>query len=43
MSAREEILRAVRDHQPRPAVPLPDIPAFPRDKEPLVSRFGKPR
>jgi L-lactate dehydrogenase complex protein LldG len=41
MSARDTILRAVRDNQPRPAVPLPDIPEFPRDGEPLVSRFGR--
>jgi L-lactate dehydrogenase complex protein LldG len=41
MSARESILRAVRDNQPQPAVPLPDIPEFPRDGEPLVSRFRR--
>jgi L-lactate dehydrogenase complex protein LldG len=41
MNSRARILQAVRDHQPRPAVPLPEVPDFPRGDEPLVSRFRR--
>jgi L-lactate dehydrogenase complex protein LldG len=41
MSSREAILRAVRENQPRPAVPLPEITEFARDEEPLVARFRR--
>jgi L-lactate dehydrogenase complex protein LldG len=41
MTARDSILQAVRANHPQPAVPLPDIPEFPRDSEPLVPRFRR--
>ena len=39
MTAREAVLSAVRKNLPRPAVPLPELPAFPGAGVPLLRRF----
>jgi L-lactate dehydrogenase complex protein LldG len=41
MTSRESILQAVRANHPLPAVPLPEIPEFAGDGEPLVPRFRR--
>lgn len=41
MSARDEILAAVRSRVPRPAVALPDIPRFAGGGEPAIEYFRK--
>jgi L-lactate dehydrogenase complex protein LldG len=39
MTARETILATVRRNLPRPAVPLPQVPRFPQQAEPILPRF----
>jgi L-lactate dehydrogenase complex protein LldG len=41
MSARDAILAAVRNNLPQPAVPLPAIPGFPENDEPLLPTFRR--
>ena len=41
MSPRDAILAAVRSNLPRPAVPLPAIPGFPENDEPLLPSFRR--
>jgi len=41
MSPRDAILAAVRSNLPRPTVPLPAIPVFPDNDEPLLPTFRR--
>ena len=41
MSPRDAILAAVRSNLPRPAVPLPEVPGFPGDGEPILPHFRR--
>jgi len=39
MTSRDSILAAVRQNQPAPLAPVPAIPSFARDTEPLLEQF----